>query len=137
MAMVLEEAVERIYQKFASEWGKTCPVAYENKAFTVPKEDKPWCRITVRVFTSEQHNLRNEKNTDYRRVGSIFVQIYTAMNEGTRLSSQLAKKVQDIFEGKAIATGLQCWNSTPRSTGPTEKWVQTSVETEFEYLETK
>lgn len=134
----LYEAKDAVYKRFLANYPSTLPatqITFDNDEFDEPDTD-PWVRLVVRSTAREQSTLGKASNRRFRSTASVFIQVYTQVNTGVKLNSQLAKAAADVFEGFSFS-GLDFTSAVVRETGPSGKWYQSVVEAEFEYDEIK
>lgn len=132
----VNQAREAIYQRFAD----NTSLAAANYTFENEKYDPPdtgqWARLTVRNTGSAQSTLGPTNGRRFRRVGSVFVQLYDEVDQGLLTLDSLARATRGIFEGVSFS-GLRFTDGVIRETGPDGKWYQVVVEVLFDYEETK
>ena len=128
------EAREAIYNQFITAWGTTTPFTFDNEKFAAP--NVAWARLTVRNSESIQRTLGAPGNRRFRRVGSVFIQLFDLVDGGMSTLDTLTKTARDIFEGVSFS-GLDFTNVVSRESGADGKWFQVVVEAFFDYEETK
>lgn len=131
----INEAREAIYLRWSTQWGTTTPFTFDNESFSAPDKGQ-WARLTVRNTESEQRTLGAPGNRRFRRVASVFVQLYDLVDEGLETLDILAQTARGIFEGVSFS-GLDFTNVVVRESGADGKWFQVVVEAFFDYEETK
>lgn len=131
------EARDEVLAVLADAWdGTGFTLAWDDLPFDKPSA-APWARATLRHTVSAQATLSGETgNRRFRRVGMLFVQIFTPCGEGLSRGYSLAKVVTDAYEGERTA-GVWFRNVTVKEIGPSDDWFQTNVTVEFEYDEVK
>ena len=127
------QARESIYQEFITQWANQTDVTFENESFT---PDGNYVRVTVRGLPSNQRTMGGTGNRRFRRNALVFVQIFTPVGEGRRVSGDLTELAKDVFEGRTF-DGLSFSSVNSRGVGPDGKWYQALVEAPFDYEETK
>lgn len=133
----LVDAREAIYQAFATAWGSTTPLAFDNEKF-VPPDAAPWVRLAVRHQVSNQETLGGTGNRVFLREGLVFVQVFTPEDDGQRASDVLVQQARAVFEGvNLVANGVWFNDVVVREIGPTEGWNQVNAEAAFFYQEIK
>ena len=130
----INAAREAIYLRWNTQWGATTPFTFDNEKFSTP--DVPWARLTVRNTASEQRTLGAVGNRRFRRIASVFVQLYDLVDVGLSNLDTLAQTARGIFEGVSFS-GLDFTNVIVRESGADGKWFQVVVEAFFDYEETK
>jgi hypothetical protein len=114
-----------IENRFATAWGATTPVAYQNVEFTPPTNPREsWVRVSVLNGASFQASLGN--NPLYRHPGVIDISIFTPTGEGGKRAAQLVDQATAVFRG-AQFSGILCRAPDVREVGPSDGWFQTSV----------
>ena len=135
-SVTLNEAREAIYQR----WADNAPLVnwtLANEKYTAP-DTTPWARVTVLHEAGEQHTLgppASDKRKFLRR-GRVLVQLYDAVDNGTRSLDLLASQVRIIFEGTQFS-GLYFVNVDIRESGQDGEWMQLTVDAPFDYIQTK
>jgi hypothetical protein len=95
----LNTAVENL---FATAWGATTPVCYDNVPFTTPTSTQAWVKLelwdgsTVKASVGSGAQLR-------RSFGTVFFTIYAPINAGTLLARTLADSISAIFRDKQVS----------------------------------
>lgn len=130
----INAAREAVYDRWNTQWGATTPFTFDNEKFSTP--DVPWARLTVRNTQSAQHTLGAVGNRRFRRLASVFVQLYDIVDNGLATLDGLAQTARGIFEGVSFS-GLAFNNVVVRESGADGKWFQVVVEAFFDYEETK
>ncbi len=130
----INEAREAIYDRFVTAWGSTTPLTFDSENFAAP--DEPWARLTVRNSGSTQRTLGSPGNRRFRRVGSVFIQLFDLVDEGLANLDSLSRDARGVFEGVSF-DGLDFTNVVIRESGADGKWFQFVVEAFFDYEETK
>ena len=134
------DANEAFAQRFSDIWSPTgFPFELENESFTPPNADAgtPWARMVVRHQDGMIDSLGRVGNRRFDRLGALFVQVFTPLQEGTRRTKQLAQLVSDGFEGSSIPGTTICFNDTIAREGGVsdDVWYMTTVEINFRYTE--
>lgn len=134
----IPEAEEALAQRFVDTWTPTGhEFTLENEKFSRP-ESEPWARFSVRINAATQDTLGGVGNRKFERSGSVFVQVFTPLDEGTNRSSQLVQTVVNGFEGtRIVGTTIRFNDVIPRKTGIDDKWFGQIVEATFDFDETK
>jgi hypothetical protein len=92
--------------------------------------DDCFARITIQHNTGFQASFGA---TRFTRLGIVFVQIFTPLGNGLKLSDEISELVLSAFEGKSTTSGVWFRNCRLNEIGETDKWFQTNVVCEFEY----
>ena len=83
-----------IEDHFATNWGSTTLIKYDNVPFNIPND--PWVSIEVWDGLSRKASMGN--STQLRRtVGTVFVTIYTPTNGGSKPARDYADQISGIF----------------------------------------
>ncbi len=133
-------ANEAFAQRFSDVWTPTTfPFALENEKFTPPSVDSPtpWARMVVRHNAGTQDSLGPAGNRRFDRLGSLLVQVFTPLQEGTRQSKELTQTVIEGFEGTSITGTTICFNDViAREVGSSDDvWYMAVIEITFRYTE--
>lgn len=132
----LSAARETLYEAFKDAWvAQSAPYFFDNEVAT--PDAAGWLRLVVRHRSGEQETLGPIGSRKFERVGSVIVQVFTPLDEGTSVSDTLVDLVREVFEGKTLS-GIRFAGVTTREIGPTvDKWYQVNVDAPFNYDETK
>lgn len=93
------QVVERVYELFQAGWGATTAFTFENEQFSPPK-NAAWVRVTVGSDVGGQSTLGRVGNRRYRRLASVFIEVFTPIDAGVALSRDLIQQARDLFEGQ-------------------------------------
>lgn len=129
------EAAQSIYNRFISGWGVTTDFTFENEQFSAPK-NSDWVRLTVGADVGGQETLGGIGRRQYRRLGMIFIEIFTPIDSGVTRSRELVQLARSLFEGVTdpeIHFYDGNWRRRPNDTG----YYSVVLEIEFAYFETK
>ncbi|MCH7524012.1 MAG: hypothetical protein IIC74_03115 [Bacteroidetes bacterium] len=132
----INEARVLIYDEFISVWNNETPFDLDNKSFTEP-ESTPWVRTVVRNTISNQDSLGPVGIRKFLRVGSVLTQIFTPIDTGVEESDRLSEIVRGIFEGVRLTGGLWFFATDVRELGRIGDYYQVTVESTFNYEQTK
>jgi len=134
------EAEEAIVEQFASAWNaahSSIDFCLENESFT-PDSDKPWLRVTVQPQARVQESMGPVGGRNFLSLGTVYVQVFTPLDEGTAQNRQLCDAVKDCFEGISLGGGsLRLYAAAVRAIGPDDKWYMSNVATTFDFDETR
>lgn len=143
MSLTRKEAIDEIGALFKAAWDTTgygTRVKYDNVGTTsVPPADQvPWARVSLRHVTSRQASLAGANGTRrFRRTGVLTVQVFEPPGRGLSGGTDLAKIVQDAFEGITSPGGVIFRDVAINEVGPDGDFYQTNVVAFFEYDEIK
>lgn len=135
----LNQAREKIYQRFVSDSGMTHLVnlTFDNDDFQ-PPAGSDWMRLAVRHLASTQESLGGVGTRKFERIGSVVVQCFTPLDKGAAAGDNLATAARNVFEGKTFnPEAIHFFDCVVREIGPTGTWYQVNVEAFFIYHETK
>lgn len=130
--MTRQEAVDAIGAHFATGWGTTTSIAWDNVPYS-PDPTLAWVRVSI------QHNVERQETVErgmYTRRGLVFVQIFVPVDTGRADVDVLVPQCQAIFED-SDPTRITFSNVTAREIGTAsdEAWFQVNVTAEFEYTD--
>lgn len=143
MTLTRKEAINEIAALFKTAWDTTgfgARTKYDNVGTksVPPPGVEPWARLTIRHAQSRQATLSNSGGKRrFRRTGSLVVQVFEAPGKGLVGDSDLAKIVQDAYEGITSAGGVIFRGVSINEVGPDGDFFQTNVVATFEYDEIK
>ncbi len=127
------QARDVIYKQFATDWGSTTAIAYQNINYTPPNDGSPWVRLNVIHITSTQASLGGVGDRRFRRRGVVVVQVFTKDGDATYNNDTYADKARGIFEGKKLS-GVTFQNVGVETIGSDGfGWYQQNVRAEFWY----
>jgi len=124
---------EAIYERFETAWGTTTPIMFDNENDSPPTEES-WVRLSVRHRDSEQKALGEVGFRLYRRLGSVFLQLFTPFDSGQRQLDNLIELARPIFEG-ARFSGVDFTNARVQELGIVDGWNAALIEFLFSYDE--
>lgn len=93
----LNIAVENL---FKTGWGTTTSIRFDNVPFTVPAT--AWVSIETWDGKSQKASVGNGAQLR-RSTGTVFVNIYTPLNKGSKAARDLADLVLPIFRDKQVS----------------------------------
>lgn len=133
----LNEATEKIYQTFLTDWGATTSVTFDNETFN-PNANEAYVRVTVRHTAAVQDSLGSVGRRKFDRIGTVFIQVFTPLDMGRQQADNLSTSARAVFEGKTLTPENLRFNAViTRELGVSDNWYQTNVEAPFNYTETK
>jgi hypothetical protein len=95
--------LQTLESEFATNWGATTPVQYENDAaFTPPSDQADYAMFQILQGQSEIVGGQGGGNGKYRHRGVIQIDLYTSEGEGSAPALTLADTASAIFRGKRI-----------------------------------
>lgn len=131
----LAQARQAILAEFITTWGATTDVALDNEEFK-PTAGASWVRVTIRHNPAFQETLGPEGDRKFERPGTVFVQVFTALDGGRSPGDTLAETARGIFEGKTLS-GVRFNAVSVQEIGPLKGWYQHNVEAIFAYTDRK
>jgi hypothetical protein len=139
VAATLNEACERIYQTFVTDWASTSEYTFDNENFTPTGHATKFVRLSVRHDRGGQETLGGVGNRKFLRGGSVIIQCFAPLAEGGRkVAGTLATTAQNIFEAKTLSPeSIMFTDAVIREIGPDESFYQVNVEIFFSYEQTK
>lgn len=132
-----------VENKFATVWGSTTSIKYENIAFTPGTTS--WVAIKVRESDSDKITLGTAPQLR-RTIGNIIVDIFTPLGQGSAPARVLVDSVKVVFRDFRLS-GLHCYEGISRVTGEvyytnsgsgepaTAQWYQATVIIPFKFDE--
>lgn len=136
----LVEAKQIILDAFVLGWAAQTPVFITGEDHDDPPIDAPFVRITIRHFTRNQETLGGTGARKFEAAGSIVVQVFAPLDEGTTPADNLASNVQAILEAKTLTgagTEVHTNSATITEIGETDDGYQINVSTSFYYQQIK
>lgn len=118
----LQEQID-IETFFQANWTET-PIVFENG---VSLESNEWVRLTVLSGVAKRVTMGDDPA--FRHSGVVFVQIYTALDEGAARAKALADAVENLFREALVGTIRFGVPQVRR--GPVSEWYQINVSTDF------
>jgi hypothetical protein len=124
------QAVEAILEAFNTGWvakHPDIPVVFDDESFNAPDT---WCRLTIVHSVREQMSMGPAGSRRWRHRGNIAAQIFTPVNIGRQLRSQLADDVRSILEGISIVIGndqIATQSGSTRENKTDGRWAQSTV----------
>lgn len=117
--------VERdIEQRLTDNWATTVIDINPNVDFTPPAHETSWIKLRI---MNEDVNRKNIGNPGVHRVdGTIVINIYTALNEGSRTGMAHGDTLAALFRDKQF-NGITCREATVKAAGQFEGRWQTNV----------
>jgi hypothetical protein len=134
-----DQARSAAYAQFLTDWAGRTLVQLEGREGTnQPVLGQPWVRVAFRHLGGGQYTMGDQNQRVFRRVASVFVQVFTPSVTGMGSGATLAQAARAIFEGRRVsAIDFNDGQVTelPLSSGDRE--YQTNVEVRGTYDETK
>lgn len=132
------EARTAIQQAFATAWGVTTPVAWDNTDFNpLALSTSPWVSLTINFVTGSQIGLGGAGQRYFRSGGLIFVQVFTVAGTNAVQNDLYCQQAKNAFKGVSLAGGLWFRNERTVTVGADGKWYQQNVSVEFTFEETE
>lgn len=136
--MKTEDAIDIILQIFKDAWDPTGYLAiYDDQTGEIPTSETPWARATIKHATGGQSSLSGSSGTKrFTETGTVFVQVFTPVGDGSTACYQLATLVRD---GYRDARDPQVWfkNVLLNEVGISGAFRQINVQATFSYDEVR
>lgn len=124
-----EDERKVIEKAFASAWGATTKVRFENQAWAEPKDDKTW--VALSIVTTDGVQISLQERALHRYGGTVIVQVFQKERTGTSDANKLAGKAAEVFRGRTLCeddSGLLRFRTPSKLTvGPNNGWYQINV----------
>ena len=126
--MGFEAEAAAIEGRFSTEWGSTTDINWYNVDY-IPTAGTSY--VTIEIHDSNA-NVAGFGGSDmmYRMRGLISINIFAALNSGTRAARVLADTAAAIFRGEEFS-GIVCSAPTLARTGQVEDWFVYNVTVPF------
>lgn len=136
---------QTIENTFATAWGSTTPVCYENVAFT-PPVGSSWVKIYLREGDSSKITLGTAPQMR-RTLGTVFVDIFTPVGQGSKAVRTYADSIKAVFRdlrvsgiqfdggGDVMVWGEKYYTNSGTGVPATSQWFQATVVQAFKYDE--
>jgi len=126
--MSFEAEAAAIESRFSTEWGSTTDIKWDNVDY-VPTDGTSY--VTIEIHNSNANVAGfGGSNMMYRMRGLISINIFAALNSGTRAAKALADTAAEIFRGEEFS-GIVCSAATIARTGQVEDWFIYNVTVPF------
>jgi len=135
--MSYQAAVRAIVARIDELWAPTGnPIAYPNRAFTLPQGNTTWARVTIEHTAGAQRSI-SQPDQLYTQLGTVIVQIFVPAGSGLSSSqnSDPVQLMQKAFRGVQLAGGVFFMRVSPKEVGIDGPWHQTNVSAVFQYDE--
>lgn len=135
--MSYQNAIREILAVIDAAWAPTGnPIAYPNKAFTVPDGKTTWARVTLEHTAGAQRSIAQPTQL-YTQLGTLIVQVFVPGGGGLGSGAQSDPVVliQKALRGIQTPGGVFFMKVSPREVGTDGPWFQTNVSTVFQYDE--
>jgi hypothetical protein len=130
------QAVEAIYQRFASAWPSRQPLVpfvFENEQAEAQSE---WARVSVRHGSAGQVTMGRAPYRKFDRRGTVMVQLFAPVNTGRARLSEMADSVREVLEGVSLGE-LHMHEARTEETPTDGAWAMCSVVVRFRYTSTR
>lgn len=138
--MILTTARETIAETFAAAWvtaQPTVPFTLDNELFDPPASG-PWVRLSIQMQAASQDSMGPVGGRKFLRAGTIFVQVFSELDTGTKTHSLLCESAKDIVEGISLGGGeLPTYTASVRDLGSDGRWHMSTVAVPFDFQETR
>ena len=116
-----------IEAKFTTDWASATPIAYDNVQY---KPTPGTNYVQLEIHTGEGQRASLGDTYTERSVGIISINIFTAINTGTRSGRTLADTAAAVFRGWATSE-IICRTATITRLGAVGEWFVTNVSVPF------
>ncbi len=123
--MTFKNEQRDIESRFQTQWGSTTSIKYDNVDFT-PTPNTSWVELQVHTGDQIPVSLGGVGATQYRGVGIISINIYTALNIGSQTGKNLADTAAAIFRGQTFS-GIICRGADVTRLGEDNGWFVYNV----------
>lgn len=142
------EAVQAILEQWEDGWDALHPLdpdaeghvpyTYVNETYTTDHlgDLGAWVRVTIQHTTSEQATMGSVGIRKWHRRGNVLVQVFTPIDSGRLLASELADDVRTVLEGYR-ASDLNLYAGTTGESDEDGAWLMTTVVVPFRYVSTR
>ena len=139
MSLTITEARDEMSALFQEAWTSTgYAVFWDDIGQPVENDRSPWARLTVRHADASQATLANHAGRRrYRRVGTVFVQLFAPTGEGLSTLDDMAIEAMRAFEGRTTPGGVWFRDVRLRELGVDGSWQLANVMADFEYDEVR
>ena len=130
--MSYETAVKNIRAHFATQWGSTTPVAYDDVPFTIPN-GQTWVRLNIAHVDGYQASIGSPNSNRFRRDGLITAQVFQPQGQGSIDARKKADMIVADFLN-AETSGIIYYDVQAREIGSDGAgWYQINVLIKFRY----
>jgi len=130
--MSYEDANAAIEARLNTQWAAATSIKYENVEFE-PIPGTPYIELEIVWTDSRQASI--ETTPLHRATGIISINIYTALNIGTKTADDYGDTIAGIFRGVQFS-GITCRSPVPAKIGEMDGWYVLNISTEFYYDKT-
>ena len=136
--MTPEQAIDVILGVFKQAWDTTGYIAlYDDLEGEKPPSETPWARATIQHATGGQSSLAGASGMKrFTETGTVFIQVFTPVGDGSTGCYQLAKLVRDAYRD---AKHPEVWfrNVSLQEVGTNGAFFQINVKATFSYDEVR
>lgn len=130
--MNYELATKTIRSFFATRWGSTTKVAYDDTEFTIP-DDETWVRFNIKHVDGYQASIGAPTNNRQRREGFVIVQVFQPQGQGSLDARKKADLVIGHFLNQKVS-GILFYDVHAKEIGNDGAgWYQINVLIKFRY----
>lgn len=115
--------------RFMDNWATT-RIKYDNINFKPPRGDEYW--VQCKIFEDNTNRINIGTPGIHRVSGTIIIELYAPLNDGTQTIRSYADDVAAIFRD-AQFNGVQCREAVPTNIGESDGWYQYMVSVPFFY----
>ena len=128
--MNYDTAIKTIRAFFATAWGNTTPVAYDDVSFTPPPQT--YVRFNISHFDGFQASIGSPTNNRHRRVGLINAQVFQPQGQASKDARLKADLIVSAFLGKDVS-GITFYDVQAKEIGNDGSYYQINVLIYFRY----
>jgi len=126
--MTFLDEIKAIESRFATAWGTTTPIKYENVEYT-PTPNTAWVEIHVSNGDTFQADINNDAPR-YRNLGIIGVNVYVPKGSASHIARGYCDSIAAIFRGQQF-DNIVCRASSIDHIGTEGQWEIYNVNTVF------
>jgi len=130
--MSYEDANAAIEARLNTGWGSTTGIKWPNVEFE-PVPGTPYIELQIVWADSRQASLG--ASPLHRAYGLISVNVFTALNIGSKTADDYADTLAGIFRGASFS-GITCRSPRISQLGEADKWWTVNVTVDFHYDKT-
>lgn len=118
--MSYETSRRDIERRLQNNWATT-KVAYDNVPLKETRQDESWIRL--RIFEDSSNRMNIGARGVHQQNGTIAIEIYIPKNTGTKLISDHADVLGELFRDKQF-NGITCREASLEMNGDFNGWYQ-------------
>lgn len=130
--MTPTEARNALMARYLDEFTGQFPIALDNQIFERPNSPTRWVRFNVQFNDGNQDTLGRAGNRKFLKLGLVFIQIFTPVNEATNANDGLANDSLNLMDAIRI-DDLWTYNGRIETVGSDGEYYQQNAVLEFEF----